>query len=367
MQDKLRFQITSKQLIFIIVGSLVGTGFFILPREASADAGPDAWIAVLLGALVPLLSFFLIERLGRRFPGLTVVDQSRLLFGKIIGSILAGGFIIYAILIESMILRNFNEITSVYLLPRTPFAVISLLTILAVIYIVSRGIKVIGRLNEVIFYLILFFMVALLPSLSRIDGNNILPVGGAGLSPILKGTLTSLFAYSGTEMLFVLYPMVERKDEVLKAGLIGIGLVAFFYLLFTVICLLVFGSKGMQRMMWPVLMLMKVTDIPVLERMEFFFTVLWMGLGPRPIINLFFGASYSLLQLLNLDLHKHYKLVVVATGLAIYAASLFPKNILEAFKFSDIIGHGFLVVGIGYPLLFFIAILLRGGKVSKNQ
>jgi spore germination protein len=367
MQDKLRYQITSKQLIFIIVGSMIGTGVFDLPREISAAAGPDAWIATILGALVPLLSLFLIGHLGSRFPGLTVVEQSRLLFGRIIGSILAGGFVVYVILIESIVLRRFNEITSIFLLPSTPIWVISLLTTLVVIYIVTRGIKVIGRLNEFLFYLLLLLLVVLLPPLARIDANNILPVGGAGLLPILKGALAALLVYSGTEVLFVLYPMVERKDEVLKAGFIGVGLVVVFYLFITVICLLVFGSEVMQHLMWPGLRLLKVVDIPVFERMEFFFTILWIGLGPRPMINLLFAASYSLLQLLYLDLHKHYRLVVLIVGLTIFAGSLFPKNILQTFKWGEIIGRCYLVVGIFYPLLFLIAVFLRGGKVSDEQ
>lgn len=367
VQDRLRYQITSKQLIFIIIGAIVGTGVFSLPREASAAAGPDAWLAILFGALVPLLSLFLIERLGRRFPGLTVVDQSRLLFGKIIGSILAGGFIVYVILVESIVLRSFNEITSIFLLPRTPIWVISLLTSLAVIYIAARGIKVIGRLNEALFYILLLLLFVLLPPLARIDGNNILPVGGAGLEPVLKGTLATLLAYSGTEVLFVLYPMVERKDEVLKAGFLGVGIVILFYLFVTVICLLVFSCEAMQRTMWPVLRLLKVSDIPVLERMEFFFTVLWMGLGPRPMINLLFAASYSLLQLFDLDLHKHYRLVVLITGLTFFAGSLMPKDILQAFKWGEMFGYGYLVVGIGYPLLFLLAVLLWGGKVRENH
>ena len=47
--------ITSQQLVYIIVGAQVGIGIFSLPRVAAAGARQDAWMAVLIGALVPLL------------------------------------------------------------------------------------------------------------------------------------------------------------------------------------------------------------------------------------------------------------------------------------------------------------------------
>jgi len=55
---------TSKQIGFMILGTLVGINFLTIPRTASEWAQQDAWIAVLIGALLPLVVLVLIERLG---------------------------------------------------------------------------------------------------------------------------------------------------------------------------------------------------------------------------------------------------------------------------------------------------------------
>ena len=44
--------ITSKQLIFVIIGAQIGMGLFSLPRLVSTEAHQDAWLAVLLGSFI---------------------------------------------------------------------------------------------------------------------------------------------------------------------------------------------------------------------------------------------------------------------------------------------------------------------------
>ena len=64
MESNPRFLITSKQLIFIIIGCILGFGFLVLPREISAVAQQDAWISLIIGSFIPLVSLFLIAKLG---------------------------------------------------------------------------------------------------------------------------------------------------------------------------------------------------------------------------------------------------------------------------------------------------------------
>lgn len=365
MKDNPRFQITSKQSLFIIIGSTIATGILSLPRAASAAAGQDGWISVILGLSVPLLSLLLIERLGRSFPNLSMGEIAQLLFGKCLGTIVTLGFIAYTVFFQSIVLRLGAEITAVFALPKTPTGVIALLIIISVIYIVQKGAKVVGRLNELLFYILLFDLLLFLPPLRVADYTNLLPVGGAGLTAIVRGALPTAYAYGGVEVLFLIYHMVTRKEEVLKAGVTALGISMLIYLMVTVIALLVFGAEVLQHIIWPSVVLLKVVDIPVIERLEFFFLALWMGLASRPVINMCFASSYSLTRLLKLDLEKYYSDMVIAVGLAIYVVALIPDNIVQVFKFATYGGYGFFIAAIGYPLLFHIAAFLRKGKVKQ--
>ncbi len=364
MKTNPRFTITSKQLIFIIIGSTIATGVLSLPRTASTNVGPDGWLAVLLGSLVPLLSLLMIVRLGRLFPDKTLIEISYLLLGKFFGFFINIGFIAHIVFFESIPLRVGTEFTSVYILPKTPTSVIALMIIIAAIYVARKGAKVIGRLNEILFYILLLDLLLLLPTLKGVDYTNILPLGEAGFLQIAQESLKTSFSYGGIEILLVIYPMVTRKDEVLKAGVVALSIITCIYVLITVVCLLVFGSEMIQHLIWPSLTLLKTVHFPVIDRLEFFFLALWLLMIPRPFINLCFAGSFSLTQVLKLDLNKYYPLMVIIVGLAIYVVALIPKNIVEVAKFATYGGYSFLIIGLGYPLLLNIAASLQKGKVN---
>lgn len=366
MRDTSRFHITSKQLIFIILGSTVATGILSLPRSVTAVAGYDGWISIILGVCVPLTSFFLIERLLRKFPDLTLVEITQLLFGKTIGFLLVLGFISYAVFFESVVLRVATEVTSTFALRQTPIAVTALLISIAVIYIAAKGAKTIGRLNELLFYILLLdFVLVVLALKTGIDFTNIMPIGGRGLFAIVKGIVPTAFAYEGVEILFLIYFMVDRKSEVLKAGAIAVFLSMIFYLLVTIVCLLVFGADSMKIFLWPTLALIKTIEMPVIERLDFFFLAIWAGLAFRPVTNMCFAASYSLIQLLGLNKEKYYPFAVIILTVLMYILALIPGDIVQVFKISTYAGYTSLIIAIGYPILFHFMAFLRKEKVKQ--
>lgn len=366
MRDGSRFHLTSKQLIFIIFGSTVATGILSLPRSITAVAGYDAWISIILGVCVPLTSLFLIERLGRKFPDLTMVEITQLLFGKTIGFLLVLGFISYTVFFESVVLRIATEVTSTFALRRTPIPVIALLISIAVIYIATKGAKTVGRLNELLFYVLLLdFVLVLLALNTGIDFTNIMPIGGRGFLAIAQGLVPTSYAYAGVEILFLIYFMVDRKSEVLKAGAIAVVLSMIFYLFVTLVCLLVFGADIMKIFLWPTLILIKTIEMPVIERLDFFFLAIWAGLAFRPVTNMCFAASCSLTQVLGLNEEKYYPFTVIILTVLIYILALIPGDIVQVFKFSTYAGYTFLVIAIGYPILFHFVAFLRKEKVKQ--
>jgi len=134
----------------------------------------------------------------------------------------------------------------------------------------------------------------------------------------------------------------------------------------TVICELVFGVSGMQTQLFPALILLKVVQIPVIERLEFIFLFFWLGMGARPAINMGFAAALSLTQILKIDEKKYLPYVLLLVGLVIFIAAMLPKDLLAVFKLSEYAGYAFYVVGIVYPIIFYIVALACGEKVKQS-
>ncbi len=338
-----------------------------LPRITSAHAGQDAWISVIIGGIIPLFSLIMIERMGRRFPNLGFVEMSQAVFGKIIGTFLVVIFIAYMVFYSAITVRLFVELTSLYILPQTPRLVISFMTVISVIYIVGKGAKVVARVQELTFYTVLPMFLLFVPAVMFAgEINYLLPVGGAGLSNIMQGALVAAFPYAGVEVLWVAYSWVTHKEDVLKAGITALSITIFIYIMVTIFSLLVFGSDMMQKINWPVLALLKVPHLRVIERLDFFFLIVWMGLGARRAVIMGCVAAYSFSQIIKIDETKYYPLAVWLIGGGMFLLSLIPKDILQVFDYTYYAGYAFLVMALGYPLLFQIVAVIRGDKVQQN-
>lgn len=362
--DRTRFEITSKQLIFIIVGAQVATAMLSLPRVVAAEAGHHAWLAVIIGAILPLASIFFTVALLNRFRDADFANVSHRLFGKFLGTLLILVFVGYVITFQSVVIRIFAEVTSVFMLPTTPIWVVSLACTLSVVYAVSKGGKVIGRLNEFLFYILIVDLLIIAVPVTQGTYLNLLPVGEIDIGGLVRGSLKTTYAYGGVEVLLITYAMVQHRGEILKAALIGQGITVLIYLMIVVVGLMVFGHMGMQFITWPVITLLKVPDASALGRLEIFFLLLWVGLGVRPAMNLGMSASYAALRTFNLDFNRYYAWMVLGVGASIYVLSLQPDNLLQALAWADYVGYAFVTVSLGYPLLYLLVALLRRQKCS---
>ncbi len=353
---------TSKQIGFMILGTLVGINFLTIPRTASEWAQQDAWIAVLIGALLPLVVLVLIERLGRQFPEMDFIQMSQFLFGKIAGSVLVILLCFHMIIGVAREIARFAYVESTFLLPATPIWAISLLILLVSLYVAGQGAQVVARINELLFYLYLpaFFLIVY-PLMTVADYTYLLPVGGSGIGSIARSAFDVSLYFGRMEFLMVAYFMVTRKDEVLKAGAVALVAVAVPYMLFTAVCVMVFGAEDLQDQITPILAMFKSVAYPILERMDLLFMVAW-SVAFRPAFNLLCMSGYSLTRLLNLQKRKHYLMILTVSGAAAYLLSSIPRNIVDVIIYSNWQGFTHPIVGLGYPLLYHLAARIRGGQ-----
>ncbi len=357
--------VSSTQLFYIITGAQIGIGIFALPRLVSAHAQQDAWIAVLIGALLPLLSLFIIVNLGRRMPGSNFVTMNQQLFGRWLGTIMIFLFIFYIIFFESTVIRIFSEITSIFLLPRTPLTVIIFTVVLTAVYIMNKGAQVVARLNAIFFWIMIPLVFLGLSALVHADYTNLLPVGEANFKALARSALSSATSYAGIEVLLVFYFFIQQKERILKVGLLSLGWTVFVYLLVTVICLLIFGADFMQMNNWPVLTAFKTISFALFERPEIIALALWLVVGIRPIMNLGFAAVYSLNEVLQVNRDKYFYLSVIAIALPMFILALWPQNLLIAFKWSEYAGYLFFLGGLLYPLLMLAIAVIRKKEIDN--
>ncbi|KUO70967.1 MAG: hypothetical protein APF77_14115 [Clostridia bacterium BRH_c25] len=352
MEIKSGSSITSKQLIFIMIGTMLGSGILSLPRLAAKEAGQDAWLAVILGSMFPLASLSLIRLLYKKNDAASFVEICRKVGGRWLGSLFSIILALYSVLTASVLLRVFIEVISMFLLNDTPMLAKLVLMLSVCAYLASTNAKVIGRLNEFLFYVLLPIVFFSLPAIVKnSDIRNLMPVLNFEVSDYARAALTTGFAFSGFELYIVFHPYVLKEKEAYGASLYALLITLVIYLYFVIGVISVFGSELTQKFTWPTLRVLATAEVPILERIEFLFIQAWIGVSFRPISIQYFCASHIIAELLKLKSQKWSTLGLFPVMILI---AYYPKNIFQVFKLSDYVGQIALSIGIALPLILIV-------------
>lgn len=343
--------ITSKQLIFMIIGATIGVGILTLASTIARESRQDAWISTLIGALLPVAGLFTINLITSRYPDHTFAEFSETILGKWPGKALSLLFILYALIFASIVTRIFVSILKMYLFPMTPIWALSALILFVAAYLASQDARVLARVNELMFFEALVLFAFLIGSAFQIDLTFFQPVGGSGLLNILKGAYHTAFSYLGIELLLVISPMVRNKREIIKAGLIAIIIITFIYLLVVVISTGVFGPDVLEKLRFALMVIQKTYTAPVIERAEFFFIIFWVFVAFRPAANMYFASRYTAQKVLGFNSPGILTVLLFPLALII---SLVPRNLEQALHYSSIIGF----FGMGFMLMVPVFLLL---------
>lgn len=367
MRSDNEFTITSKQLIFIMIGAMLGSGILSLPRLAAKEAGQDAWLAVILGSLFPLVSLCLIRLLYKTNKAESYAALCRTIGGRYLGGFFCIVLAVYSLSITAVLLRVFIEVISMFLLQETPMLVKLFLMLSACAYLASGNAKVLGRVHEFLFYILLPLLLFSLPAvIKNSDYLNLMPVFNYKISAYAKAALTTGFAFSGFELYLVFHPCVAREKEAFGASLYALLITLLLYIYYVVSSILVFGPELVQKFTWPTLRLLATAEVPIIERIEFLFIQAWIGVSFRPISVQYYTASNILSELLGL---KSQKPVTLALFPIIIIIAYLPRDIFQVFKLSDYFGMVALILGVGLPLMLivtgYLTKLWRKGQNEK--
>lgn len=355
----MKTSISSRQLAFLVLNSMVGVGILSLPRVLIEKAGTHAWVPVLLGGIFPIVGIWVQVTLCKRHPKLDFVRLNRRLLGRVVGSVVPVFFIIYAALMVAMISRSFTDMVVIMLFQRTPRPALLILFLMSVAYVVQLGVRVVGRLNELLFYLVLPITLLLLPTLQVAKITNLMPFGEMDLKGIAAGTLSTAFSYLGFELVMFFYWQVEEQHEILRYSWMATAFVIVQYTFIVTVTLLVLGLELVRKLGYPSLSVLRVVSIPVFERIELLFIILYTALVFRPVTNYYLVVSETLCRLWG---SKGMKISPWLLLVPLSTVSLWPKNATAVQKLMELVGKTGLGLSLGVPILLLGVSLLRGAQ-----
>ncbi|TKH03467.1 spore gernimation protein [Peribacillus simplex] len=359
-------RITTPQASIIVINYILGTGILTLPRVVSEQVKtPDIWLTVMLGGVIAIIEAIIIVKLSEKFPKKTFYQYSQEIVGKWGGKLLSLFFICNFLIGCGFHLRSLVEVTSYFLLEGTPNWAIIMPFMWVSLYLMWGGINPIARLFEIILPItVILFLIVVSLSLKLFEIDNLLPVLGSDILPVLKGIKSTTFALSGFEVMLFLVAFMNQPNKAKKAVLIGILIPLVLYVITVVIVIGALSVEVVETRTWPTLDLIRSFESTglIFERFDSLVLVVWIMQMFTSFNIAHYFASLGLSQLFQKDIHPFmYGSIPI-----IYLIAMTPKNINDLFKLGDVADNNSLFLVSFLPLLLLIISKVKGVKYETN-
>lgn len=302
--------ITSNQLTCMIIGTIVASELLYYPILVVKDAMQDAWICAILGGIYPIYMVLIASYMCKKFPEENILKLSKRFLGKFFGNILNALFLIQFIFYSSIKCTQLSNLVRLFINYFITQKLAILLIVIAIVYSVCQGVTALARGNEVIYYFTLIIFLVPLGVFTRGDPHNLLPVFKVSPVSIAKGTITAGMEYFGVEIMFVLYPYLKNKAEILKSGLkataVSIGICTWF--VFAPIYYL--GIDIMPKYLWVVVETSKAFRMNTIKNFTFIFLFFWTMIILKNISNNYLLSSLILNEFRTRLEIKKYALIL---------------------------------------------------------
>ncbi|MFC7441078.1 GerAB/ArcD/ProY family transporter [Laceyella putida] len=357
---KNRAEITPGQLSFVIMQAMVGVGFVSLPRDVQMVAKGGSVLSIIFSGLLVQLFLFIMWALNKRFPTKTLFEFAPEILGKFLGKVISFLYLIYFLLICSLVLDLYTRISKEWVYFLTPGWILMLLMVLVSCYLVISDLRIIARfLVFVSFWFGTIFLLVYWP-LQNANYLYILPIDEAGWINIFKAIYEATIGMLGFELVLVAYPFVEGTDkDKLKAASLGVWVVVIIYALLTFTCLVVYAPEEVPLIRDPVIYLLKAFRLPMVERLDLFFLMFGVMVATTTYMIYLYMAGKGIASIFR---KVKYQWSVWLAGAISFLIALFPGNRYEITQFAKWLSFTSYLFIFAFPAFLLLVSLLRKRK-----
>ncbi|EKN35853.1 spore germination protein, partial [Clostridium botulinum CFSAN001627] len=240
MENKRNNVLSTSQTMVIIAGSMIGIGILSLPANLTKVAHNDGWIGVIIGSLYPfymIICSFIIFK-DSSYQNINIVEISKIYFGNLLGFIFTLQFLAYIIITAG----NISNMLRVYLVLFLEQYKLAIPILLISVYTASKGIKTLGRINEIIFYASIPLILLTVVALKQGNILNIKPILGTPISSILKASIEPVYSFVGIEIIFLIVPLMKDKTKIKNSFLKATGIIVFLYIWLSFVSIYYLGA-----------------------------------------------------------------------------------------------------------------------------
>ena len=365
-------KMSAVQLGIVITSTGIGAQLILASRKTAEDAGHLAWLSVILGGLIFYSASLCMLKLGEQYPDSTLAEYMPKLWGRVIGQIVIGWFMLLFLIQVCTIVSGVSKAIAFFMFYRTPTQVIALGLLVICIYCALQDWGTFLRMQQLLFFITVpTFSLLWSLSLLNFQPQNLLPLWSKEDIP---GLITATFfdswnMYGGYEIILFLLPMTVRG----KIGLAGVLKWSFIcmcllFLSIIVIAVGVLTINGVRNTVYPTMTVISSVEIPgtFIERLDTYLVISWIPIVFDTVAIYLWVPCQVLKQCLHYTDHR--PLVLALTPL-LYAIII----LLDTMKIFEAAGKLATWIGLIFSLGIIPASLVlnwwkkRGTKLCKSQ
>lgn len=360
-------KISLRQLTRLLVFDLFSISGLIIPRIATATAGKDGLIAIILAILYALIYAWILLSLSKAAGG-NYLDYCKSSLGSILTLVI--GLLYMAKLAVCCVFaaRLFGEVINETLLEDTDPRIIILTLLVVSAYAASKGFEVRARIAEVLYFAVIVpIFIFLILGLNKIQFSNLMPLFTEKLGHIFLSGYNVFLTFSVLEVLLFCVPLIKIKKEDIKKGKRvlhyvsrAVIIVGILDILLFIVTLGILGNVETKQKLWSMVNMIQVIKLPggFIQRQDAIVLGIWM-LSIFSIISAFFYYMSYIGRFIFRITYQNYLLVPFI--LILFGASVIPIETEQFFYYFE-----FYMKYIGMPQSILIpVIIVLIGKVRK--
>lgn len=250
-----------QEAICLITITISAGVFYTSPSTAASLVGTAVWYMTLISAASAAVGLSFIYLLLKKFPGKDIIQIFEITLGRLLGFIFSALLAMLMVSIAFIRAREFAEIVSAYVLPRTPLIFILALFIGAVAILNILGLETIARLSKLFAYVILAgFVITLVLAQKNYSFHRIFPIFGYGIDRTLYNGIIRSSVYGEVIILAVFAPCLQGIKYIKKAVYTSLILSGLFISMALLAFIMTFSFYTAIEMTSPMYEMAKLID-----------------------------------------------------------------------------------------------------------
>lgn len=345
--------ITSRQATMWFTLNQLGSALLVLPSSLTSFAKQDAWLCIPLAiaAFLAISPLFIV--LAKRIGSGTLLDYMTGVMGNMLGkTVMVLFLLVFPYLIFALALMDLSTFVTTSIIPETPPEAIQAIILVAVVLAVRKGVTVIGRAAEILFFIVMLLIaIGYLSLIPELRFDFLLPVLENGLRPVVRGSILLLsFPYlEGILYLFIkpnFQDSAKWKQSLIKSTLLS----GTIFLIITVTVIATLSSEVTADVAYPSYFVIRtISYAEIYQRFEIVIAILWY-------ITIFFRLTL-LLHVVRSGLSdtfafKNQQLLAIPLALIgfVMAKDVLP-NYPSAIKAFDVWSYHVIMLTVAFPCI----------------